>query len=602
MRKVAIAMLLAIAVLASAGEGDRLRLDEPGWSVLREGEAVVSVRADGADHAVLTTPGGEPVRLELPPLAPLDLLDPLPPVPPRRAPRFVSQDFTTFLDALTLLLGPDAATMGSEQGFAATVRLETAAGRVGHSAVTGVSRGSQFAEAALNARLAQLLARGALPPTNAGTTLCDLRLVVTPGQTPVLTVWLGDPYFQSAPTETPLTAGHFLWRELALPTAVANTAAAATYAADLERARMDLLARLDAPPDEPLFGAWRVDAGATWDAVQTALATAPAGESEPLHFLGALALAHLRRLDQASESVERIIAAGADAQLRGAARRLRGQWRHEPNGGRAGEPKPDETIRSRAELWARARMLFAAIAVPGGNFAALPTARIGPEGEREALALLDAATMLRQHGDNALAASVLGWHRAHFPRSVLTPAVMLGEVRAAWRADPETGLETARALVKTLGGDPVVWDAAARRSRWASWRPWVEARLPSRARARQHVARVIRRAEHGRYLAEQDQAALEAARGASAVILGEAGDQPAWGDLSAAGELARLAGRYPEARIFLANAVDHAPSEQQRQTAMERLAAVLEPDARAVAAAAEPYPSLAELFGDIFEP
>ncbi|MDP8225300.1 MAG: hypothetical protein P9L99_18205 [Candidatus Lernaella stagnicola] len=590
---VVIAIGLLAAWAAAAGPpfdlvaGHGLSTDPPargvGFRVVQAGETKLHVEPLDGSRARLVFPDGNEEIVTLPAVGPLRE-EPRKPVAPPPL-RFVSEDFTTFLDAVSLLLAPAAARLEKPWNWTVRVRAATAVGRVGRAHVTGSLVHHHFPDMKIDNRLQALIDHDPFPPLAHGDAVFDVSLSVLPRPYPVLSVWISRPYYEDEGCgETPLTAGRLFQRPLQLPPRVADAVAAREVVDSYRRqqlaARRELVAWLDAENTPPLYGHWRVDSEPAWQLTCRALADAPAGQSEALLYLGALTLAHQRRLDQAGRWLERAIATGEDPQTVAAAKLLLAQWRHEalwPSNDPASTAAADH---DRGRLWRKAQILAGSVINAQGELdVALLRGEPWSRDPETPLVLFDAAMHLLNRDRSGAAAACFALLVNDYGDSPLALEALWGQLNALRRAGRD---DHAVALAMQWAKKPL-----SRSAKPVDSPPWlrlVEHRLRDDWGQSLRLSRFARDTALDAYLRDGGAERLDQARASAEFVTGRDG---AFGanaaDWLALGDLRKLADDVAGTRAAYRHAAQIAARDDLRTRALCRLADTFAPSARRVA-------------------
>jgi hypothetical protein len=547
------------------------------------------------------------------------------------APRLISEDFSTLYETAGLLLDEVATTQAWR--FSATLRLTTAPGHVGHVRTEVVARGQRLPDATLDRQMEVLLLSGPLPPLTGGSALCEVVIGLTPGANNVLNVWVGKPHHPLAEGPPPRSLGWLEQQPLGLPAAVlASSYAAAArdrWRQNRRFAKTALLTRLLTPDAPPLYGTWRDSAGPAWNMTQEALRAAPAGDAEPLWFLGALTLAADRRYAEAQQWAEMAAASSADRELAAQARWLAFSWTRR-NGGRpevkaasgANEaPWAIETAAARAaagrgpeELsvclerlrWldaspnAGARdLLWRQFVGDAAEALAATAVKLSIVEEAAFLQsfseedppgadwiLLDAGLILRAQKRPAAGIEAFRALLAEYPLSPLAPEAGWRLAQAALETgDAELAKAAAWRTVREFVADSI-WSEARREAEETP--DWLAAGAPAPRTAievRRAALRFLRARQLADFLAGGDRTELAEAETAARMLIDELPAAAARADWLALGDVLFAGGQLPQAAAAYGNVALAVEDDEVRGRALAFLAASLTPDARRVAAA-----------------
>ncbi|NLH49944.1 MAG: hypothetical protein GX444_15295 [Myxococcales bacterium] len=623
-------------LLPGHGLGDAPAPETQGFRVSIGGEVWLRVVPVDDDHARLIGKDGVERIVELPPVAP-PAFDP--PAPPplvlETPPVFVTGDFSTLYDGLAALLTDAVPAAPAEAWrFSAWLRLITEPGRLGHSHLTVAGRGSRLPDPELDRTVERFLAANPLPPLISGSALCELVVTVSGGARPVLSVWVGKPFAETATSLFSLTGGWLHQEPLGLPAAVLKSQAAAalrqTYETERNAARERLIAVLAENPSWPLFGWWNWDHRQTARLAEREIAAAPAGATAEMLLLGAKALAHGRKFAVAAKWATQAAAGTGDAALAAEARLLALNWSRRLPGAAAGDAPVDDKSIFRWEItaqspagsgdskgalavnWQRLRLLEneksprADRDLLWRGLAGRVAADLAAAVDREpsvvrfsrlqawlnadepsgAVILFDAGAELCARGHYPAAADVLRWLLADYPLSVLAPETGL-RLLAVLNAAGEK--EAARAVARQLAGDLAAesaWSLAVKeQGPVAVPLPVLAGRTKTAAAVREMVLRNVRDGEFAEFSRDRDPRALAAAERAARLLL-DTIDNPAQrrADWLIFGRILAVDGKAADAATAYSNVALDETDDPLRLEALRDLAAVLTPDARRVAA------------------
>jgi tetratricopeptide (TPR) repeat protein len=596
MRKAGLVTFLALCVVLAAQAEERLDLlpgandgDPPtaiGFRVASGGQVVLRVEPAGTQQARVRYPDGTERTIQLPRVKAYKIESPAPQLPAAPAPRFVATDFTTLLDALTLLVSE-----ATPLRFVAVVRLHTDKGPLGRGRIEIAARGERASDAALDAWLERALAANPLPPLMSGTALCEIA-AWTDENSKTLHIWLGAPYADDAGTPTPLTDGWWFDVPLSLPAAVTNSRLASTtrevYAREREAAKSSLLSWLAAPEPRALYGQWHWTAVGTHEMAARSLRVAPVGEADAVLFLGALALAHERRAGEAAEWMTQVATGAVDVNLAAMAQRHLHLWKPAtPTPDGLPDPVPSGVRRLIHNPQARAaaeKLAREAVELPNPAAADRLHRQLAEADGWADVLLYDTGAILFAQGKYRQAAELWRVLLGEHPLSPLA-------TRAAW--------DLWRATV-AVGDSPLAKEQAAQIARdFAPDSAWSQERqktganhwpFPMRVLApeavRWQTLRWLRDQSLADFLAARDPEDLVAAEQAGRELLDSLRASPSQrADWLTLGHIFHLTGRRDEARRAYANVALDETEDALRGEALRALAAVLEPDARRVAAA-----------------
>jgi len=645
MRKIVLLFLLGLSLTAPARGQQRLdlrighgleALPNPkldGFRIYLDGRLLLHVASGENGGALLIDPAGGRRTIVLPEITPRQVeFNKNPPAASHAAPDFITKDFTTFYDGLSLLLDQDALRrLPPLQRFSARIESTTDPGKVGHGRFTVLTRGARLTDATLDRQLERFIQAGPLPPLAWGSAVCDLEILLFGKERPRLTVWLGRPFSHADPAAAPLSAGTLHQRPLGLPAAVATerglAATLARYEQDRRASREALLRLIDQPGSPPVYGAWRLDASPARRAVAELLPRVPAGQSAPFLFLHAWTLAHDKRFAPAAATMRQAALLSDDPHLAAEARLLAACWSSptETNQAQVGREHgttdlaleirlaeqaaialtpinalpqldaalvllrraaQDDTHTRFDQQWiqrALVRDAAGALAAAGDRDEPLRADRAfrqwltanNPSAE---WLLYDAGVHLCEKGRPQNAAVILRWLTEDYPFSKLAP-------EARRRLAGLLGPEPAAAMEKRLAED--LDPGSPWRQRWERepppvWLATVQARLDDPENIRLDAWRRLR----DRALAESatDAANLLDAESASRQLTARAGDDAvSRADRLRHGDILLAAGNLLGARRIYASLADGEPDDALRHAALLALAATLRPDARRVA-------------------
>lgn len=627
--------MLGLLLAASAWGQQRLDLrvghgldglpnpETDGYRIYLDGRLMLQVSPGGNDVAVVSDPASGRRTIALPEVAPRRVeFTSLVSATSGPVPDFITKDFSTFYDGLALLLDGDTEhDWPPWQRFSARVTATTDAGKVGHSRLTVIARAERLTDATLDGRIERFINADPLPPLAWGTAVCDLEILLTGAERPLLTVWIGRPYPLEDPAAAPLSGGTLYQRPLGLPRAVTASrplaATLAQYDQDRRASRDALLRLLDQPEAPPLYGTWRPDTAATGRAVAELLQRLPAGEADPALFLQAWTLAHEKRAGPAAAAMRQAALGSDDPRLAAEARLLCLHWQNSAeSAGETGDLEleirlaeqaataltPDNALpqlaqrlqllrRVETEATQRFDQQWIQRALIGDAARALAAAGDREEPIRADPALrqwlakdnppaewllYDAALLLFEKGRPRNAAVLLSWLAEDYPFSTLAPEARR---RLAGWLPPEQGAALYRELAADLA------PASSWRQQWDRvpppvWSATIRSRLDGPEEIRADAWRRLR--DHaltdGEGQAVDLSAAAEAAQQLSAITDSRT-------DRLLRADLLFTLGDLDQARqIYAALAADET-DDALRRAALTALAATLHPDARRVAKA-----------------